>query len=29
MYEINNRPDWAAIPLRGLIDLLGLNRNEE
>ena len=21
-YELNNRPDWVAIPLRGIIDLL-------
>ncbi|MDP8236265.1 MAG: putative maltokinase [Candidatus Erginobacter occultus] len=21
-YELNNRPDWAAIPIRGLLDLL-------
>ncbi len=21
-YELNNRPDWAAIPLRGVLDLL-------
>jgi maltose alpha-D-glucosyltransferase/alpha-amylase len=22
-YELNNRPDWVQIPLRGLLDLLG------
>jgi len=22
-YELNNRPDWVSIPLRGLVDLLG------
>jgi maltose alpha-D-glucosyltransferase/alpha-amylase len=22
-YELNNRPDWVSIPLRGLLDLLG------
>ncbi|MBV8517158.1 MAG: maltose alpha-D-glucosyltransferase [Acidobacteria bacterium] len=22
-YELNNRPDWVRIPLRGLLDLLG------
>ncbi|MEO6350697.1 MAG: maltose alpha-D-glucosyltransferase [Candidatus Limnocylindrales bacterium] len=22
-YELNNRPDWVSIPLRGLIDLVG------
>ena len=22
-YELNNRPDWARIPLRGLAELLG------
>jgi maltose alpha-D-glucosyltransferase/alpha-amylase len=22
-YELNNRPDWARIPLRGILDLLG------
>ena len=21
-YELNNRPDWARIPLRGIIDLM-------
>jgi maltose alpha-D-glucosyltransferase/alpha-amylase len=25
-YELNNRPDWARIPLRGILDLLNLNR---
>jgi maltose alpha-D-glucosyltransferase / alpha-amylase len=24
-YEINNRPDWVQIPLRGLVELLSLN----
>ena len=23
-YELNNRPDWVAIPLRGLSSVLGL-----
>jgi maltose alpha-D-glucosyltransferase/alpha-amylase len=23
VYELNNRPDWVSIPLRGLLDLLG------
>ncbi|MEP7360623.1 MAG: hypothetical protein ABI744_03500, partial [Chloroflexota bacterium] len=22
-YELNNRPDWVSIPLRGLLELLG------
>jgi maltose alpha-D-glucosyltransferase/alpha-amylase len=22
-YELNNRPDWVSVPLRGLLDLLG------
>ncbi|HUR16762.1 MAG TPA: phosphotransferase, partial [Candidatus Limnocylindrales bacterium] len=22
-YELNNRPDWVTIPLRGLVDLIG------
>ena len=22
MYEVNNRPDWIAIPLSGILDLL-------
>jgi maltose alpha-D-glucosyltransferase/alpha-amylase len=22
-YELNNRPDWVSIPLRGLVDLVG------
>jgi predicted trehalose synthase len=22
-YELNNRPDWVSIPLRGLLALLG------
>jgi maltose alpha-D-glucosyltransferase / alpha-amylase len=21
-YEMNNRPDWTAIPVRGILDLL-------
>jgi len=24
-YELNNRPDWAAIPLHGIGQILGLN----
>ena len=27
-YELNNRPDWVAVPLRGLLDLLGPLRPE-
>jgi maltose alpha-D-glucosyltransferase/alpha-amylase len=23
VYELNNRPDWVAIPLRGILELLG------
>ena len=23
-YELNNRPDWVRIPLRGVLALLGL-----
>jgi trehalose synthase-fused probable maltokinase len=22
-YELNNRPDWAGIPLRGIVDIIG------
>jgi maltose alpha-D-glucosyltransferase / alpha-amylase len=22
-YELNNRPDWVAVPIRGILDLLG------
>ena len=22
-YELNNRPDWVSIPLRGLLDVMG------
>jgi predicted trehalose synthase len=22
-YEMNNRPDWVRIPLRGVLELLG------
>jgi maltose alpha-D-glucosyltransferase/alpha-amylase len=29
MYELNNRPDWSVIPLRGLADLLGLDGGKE
>ncbi|MEX2547067.1 MAG: maltose alpha-D-glucosyltransferase [Chloroflexota bacterium] len=25
-YELNNRPDWVSIPLRGLLDLFGASR---
>lgn len=25
IYELNNRPDWAVIPLRGLLDLLAMH----
>jgi maltose alpha-D-glucosyltransferase/alpha-amylase len=27
-YELNNRPDWVAVPLRGIIDLLGTQKGE-
>jgi maltose alpha-D-glucosyltransferase/alpha-amylase len=27
-YELNNRPDWVSIPLRGLLDLFGRNPAE-
>ena len=23
VYELNNRPDWVRIPLRGVLELLG------
>jgi maltose alpha-D-glucosyltransferase/alpha-amylase len=23
-YELNNRPDWVRIPLRGILDLLNV-----
>ncbi len=26
-YELNNRPDWVRIPLRGIVDLLGEPQN--
>ena len=25
-YELNNRPEWARIPLRGILDLLNASR---
>ena len=25
-YELNNRPDWVRIPLRGVLALLGRER---
>jgi maltose alpha-D-glucosyltransferase/alpha-amylase len=25
-YELNNRPDWARIPLGGILDLLNAPR---
>jgi maltose alpha-D-glucosyltransferase/alpha-amylase len=28
-YEINNRPTWAHIPLRGLVRLVGGRTDEE
>ncbi|MFW6181499.1 MAG: putative maltokinase, partial [Spirochaetota bacterium] len=28
-YELNNRPEWAAIPLLGLADLLGLEPEDD
>lgn len=24
-YELNNRPDWVEIPLRGILQLLGIS----
>ena len=27
-YELNNRPDWVSIPLRGLLDLFGRDAHE-
>ena len=23
VYELNNRPDWVRIPLRGVLELIG------
>jgi maltose alpha-D-glucosyltransferase/alpha-amylase len=28
-YEIDNRPDWSRIPLRGLLEILELQKAEE
>jgi maltose alpha-D-glucosyltransferase/alpha-amylase len=28
-YELNNRPEWVSIPLRGLLELLGASVDEE
>jgi maltose alpha-D-glucosyltransferase/alpha-amylase len=28
-YELNNRPDWVAIPLRGILDVLDAQRGKE
>jgi maltose alpha-D-glucosyltransferase/alpha-amylase len=27
-YELGNRPDWLTIPLRGLLDILGLPHSQ-
>ncbi len=27
-YELNNRPDWVSIPLRGLLDLFGVTADD-
>jgi predicted trehalose synthase len=27
-YELNNRPDWVSIPLRGLLDIFGVSAGE-
>jgi maltose alpha-D-glucosyltransferase/alpha-amylase len=24
-YELNNRPDWVRIPIRGVLDILGMH----
>jgi maltose alpha-D-glucosyltransferase/alpha-amylase len=28
-YELDNRPDWVGIPIRGILDLLGEPSGEE
>jgi maltose alpha-D-glucosyltransferase/alpha-amylase len=28
-YELNNRPDWASIPMRGILDVLGIEKVEK
>jgi maltose alpha-D-glucosyltransferase/alpha-amylase len=25
-YELNNRPEWVAIPLKGILHILNMNR---
>ena len=27
-YELNNRPDWVAIPLEGILSILGRGATE-
>ena len=29
VYEVNNRPDWIAIPLSGILDLLNASAKTE
>jgi maltose alpha-D-glucosyltransferase/alpha-amylase len=28
-YELDNRPDWVGIPIRGVLDLLGVPDGED
>jgi predicted trehalose synthase len=28
-YELNNRPDWVRIPLKGIFELLGDARSQD
>ena len=28
-YELDNRPDWVGIPIKGVLDLLGEQTGEE
>jgi maltose alpha-D-glucosyltransferase/alpha-amylase len=28
-YELNNRPDWVSIPMRGILDVLGIEKVEK
>jgi predicted trehalose synthase len=25
-YELNNRPDWVEVPVKGILDLLGTRK---